>query len=205
MTQRIYSIIVRWIHPTLKIRITRQTRTLIPPRAAQMGVTTRLSYLMRVLREEGSETIWSPPFQSRYILEGVPEVIDDLREWFNSQNKPECKNNKHALCCQKGGPATIDGNPSPVGVLRPSRRKCFSILLNIHNGGDYAAAVGILSTIHLSPPPHTLPFTISALLSGLHISLEWGVQTGSADHPACQFPENIFCCYRQDPVCTEKG
>ncbi len=95
----------------------------------------------------GGVTDYLIPSVPIQILEGVPQVIDDLREWFNNPKKPECKNNKHALCCQKGSPRIIDGNPRPGG-RRPSvapkvlfdpieytqrRRVCRSCTNHIHN------------------------------------------------------------------------
>lgn len=41
----------------------------------------------------------SAPIQ---LIEGVPGLIDDIRRWFNNPKKPECKTNKHPICCQKG-------------------------------------------------------------------------------------------------------
>lgn len=95
----------------------------------------------------GGVTDYLIPSVPIQILEGVPQVIDDLREWFNNPKKPECKNNKHALCCQKGSPPIIDGNPRPGG-RRPSvapkvlfdpieytqrRRVCRSCTNHVHN------------------------------------------------------------------------
>lgn len=52
------------------------------------------------------------------ILEGVPEFIDSIGQWLSNRKKPECKANKHALCCQKGAPR-LKGGKITVG-RRPS-------------------------------------------------------------------------------------
>lgn len=48
------------------------------------------------------------------ILEGVPEFIDGIGQWLTNRKKPECKANKHLLCCQKGAPG-LKGGKIAVG------------------------------------------------------------------------------------------
>lgn len=50
------------------------------------------------------------------ILEGVPEFIDSIGQWLTGRKKPECKVNKHLLCCQKGAPALKGGKISAARV-----------------------------------------------------------------------------------------
>lgn len=172
-----------------------------PPAGANGGDNTAL--LLDESTGGGAVTDYLIPSVPIQILEGLPQVIDDLREWFNNPKKPECKNNKHALCCQKGGPSIIDGNPRPGG-RRPSVSP--KVLFDpIEYSQRRRVCRSCTSPIYISLPLPPPPFTISAFLSGLHISLGWGAQTGSADHPACQFPENVFCCYCQDYVCTHES
>lgn len=99
--------------------------------------------------------------------------------------------------------------PAPVGVVRPTHQKCFLNHLNIHNGGEYAAAVR-----NPTPAPKFATFLIFSHPSSLNGKILWQWEkaykvclgdgwgwTGSADVPACQFPDNVFCCYCQDYVC----
>lgn len=57
---------------------------------------------------EGGTDILIPsaPYQ---IPEGVPGLIDNLGRWFSNPKKPECKNNKYPICCQKGAPQLSNG------------------------------------------------------------------------------------------------
>lgn len=48
------------------------------------------------------------------ILEAVPEFIDTVGQWLTNRKKPECKANKHLLCCQKGPPG-LKGGKITVG------------------------------------------------------------------------------------------
>ena len=61
--------------------------------------------------EEGGTDISIPSVPTQ-ILDGMPElIIDGIRQWFSNPKKPECKVNKHPLCCQKGAPSLKNGNP----------------------------------------------------------------------------------------------
>lgn len=89
------------------------------------------------------------PSAPTQILEGVPEFIDTIGQWFSNRKKPECKANKHLLCCQKGAPR-LKGGKVTVGrvpTVEPKayadlaeysqrRRKCHSCrqnpLLSVH-------------------------------------------------------------------------
>lgn len=77
------------------------------------------------------------------ILEGVPEFIDSVGQWLTGGKKPECKVNKHLLCCQKGAPALKGGKisaaraPSVEAKVHPDlieysqrRRLCHSCRQN---------------------------------------------------------------------------
>lgn len=88
-----------------------------PGRADDGGENTALLFDGNIGKEDGTDIlIPSVPTQ---ILDGVPEFIDGIRQWFSNPEKPECKVNKHPLCCQKGAPPIKDGNP-PRGGRRPS-------------------------------------------------------------------------------------
>lgn len=67
----------------------------------------------------GEGTDNSIPSVPSQILDGVPEFINGIRQWFSKPEKPECKTNKHPICCQKGAPPIINGNPRSGG-RRPS-------------------------------------------------------------------------------------
>lgn len=147
---------------------------------------------------EGTEIlIPSVPTQ---ILEGVPDTTD---ESLSNLKKPECKVNKYLFCCQKaapklkGGKITTGRAPAVEPKVHPDfieyaqrRRKCHSCRLN--------------------PPPLILSVLFSCLSNliqavkgrRLQISLLGG-GIGSADDPACHWPENIFCCYCKDNVCYQ--
>lgn len=58
----------------------------------------------------------SIPFNPIQLLNGVPEYIDNLRQWFRKPTEPNCRDGKHALCCQKPAPARRSraGRP-PIG------------------------------------------------------------------------------------------
>lgn len=67
----------------------------------------------------GGGTDISIPSVPIQILDGVPEFINGIRQWFSNPEKPVCKENKHPLCCQKGPPSLKDGN-ARSGGRRPS-------------------------------------------------------------------------------------
>lgn len=84
-----------------------------PGRAADGGENTALLFDGNIGEEDGTGIlIPSVPTQ---ILDGVPEFIDGIRQWLSNPKKPECKVNKHPLCCQKGAPPIKDGNPPTAG------------------------------------------------------------------------------------------
>lgn len=46
------------------------------------------------------------------ILDSVPELIDAIGKWLQPPKQPECKKNKHPVCCQKGAPQLQGGKVS---------------------------------------------------------------------------------------------
>lgn len=83
------------------------------------------------------------PSAPTQILQGVPEFIDGIGQWLSNRKKPECKANKHLLCCQKGAPRlkggkiTVGRIPAVEPKVHPDlveysqrRRKCHSCRQN---------------------------------------------------------------------------
>lgn len=88
-----------------------------PGRADNGGENTAFLFDGNTGGEDGTDIlIPSAPTQ---ILDGVPEFIDGIRQWFSNPKKPDCKVNKYPLCCQKGAPLIKDGHPH-AGGRRPS-------------------------------------------------------------------------------------
>lgn len=89
-----------------------------PDRADDGGEKTALLFDGNIGEKGGAE--FSIPSVPPQILDGVPEfIIDGIRQWFSNPKKPECKVNKHPLCCEKGAPSLQNGNPFRGG-RRPS-------------------------------------------------------------------------------------
>lgn len=130
------------------------------------------------------------------ILDGVPELIDPVGWWLSNPKEPECKKNKYLYCCQKGAPKLRNGkvttgrspvvepkvldDPAEYSQRRKICKNCTNPLIYLFH----------LSNIEV--------FKIS--YKGLQSSMWVGI--GSAGDPACQWPENIFCCYCKDAVRT---
>lgn len=49
-------------------------------------------------------SIPSIPLNPIQIFNGVPEYIDNLRQWFQKPEEPNCRDRKYAFCCQKPAP-----------------------------------------------------------------------------------------------------
>lgn len=88
-----------------------------PGRADNGGENTAFLFDGNTGGEDGTGILI--PSDPTQILDGVPELIDGIRQWFSNLKKPECKVNKHPLCCQKGAPLLKDGR-SRQGGRRPS-------------------------------------------------------------------------------------
>ncbi len=77
-----------------------------------------LAFLLDGSTGEGEGTGISIPSFPIQIFDGIPEFVDGIRQWFTEPKEPECKVNKHALCCQKPAPKPRVGKAGgrvPVG------------------------------------------------------------------------------------------
>lgn len=45
-----------------------------------------------------------PSVNPMQIFQGIPEFINDVRQWFSEPQKPECKDGKFVFCCDHPGP-----------------------------------------------------------------------------------------------------
>lgn len=143
------------------------------------------------------------PFVPTQILEGVPEFIDAIGQWLKNRKKPECKVNKHLVCCQKGAPK-LHGGKFSVGrapYVEPKvhpelleysqrRRECRSCRQN--------PLISVLSPVFQNLLSYRNLQDIEDRLTKFVVG-----SIGSEDHPACQWPENVFCCYCKDFVRTK--
>lgn len=119
------------------------------------------------------------------IPKNIPEFIDNVRQWLRDPKRPECEYDYHELCCQLGAPDPKWGPPGRDLVeLSKRRRKCAKCTRKIR------------SFLNIFPPP-PLPHIIAP-----HASLKYVSFSGSKDRPECYFPEDIFCCFCMDGVCT---
>lgn len=116
------------------------------------------------------------------IPKDIPEFIDGVRQWLRDPQRPECKNDYHELCCQKGAPDPIRGPPGRDLVeLSTRRRKCSRCMHEIRS----------LLIVPLFPQ------TIAP-----HAALILMPFSGSKSRPECYFPEDVFCCFCMDGVRT---
>lgn len=59
------------------------------------------------------------------VPKDIPEFIDGIRQWLRNPQRPECHDDYHELCCQKGAPDPIRGPPGrDPAELSTRRRKC---------------------------------------------------------------------------------
>lgn len=79
------------------------------------------------------------------IPKDIPEFIDGVRQWLRDPQRPECRDDYHELCCQKGAPDPIIGPPGRNLVeLSTRRRKCSRCMQEIRS----------LLIVPLPPPNH---------------------------------------------------
>lgn len=136
------------------------------------------------------------------IPEGVPDLVDVIRQWLSNPNQPECRDNKHLVCCERGAPTMKSGKvlsgrppvvaPDTQAQIDPleysqRRRECRICTQSPSH---------LIFLTRLSSPRLSLVVFMTKSLRG-------DVRdTGSADNPACRLPENVYCCHCLDIVCT---
>lgn len=60
----------------------------------------------------------SIPLNPIELFNGVPEYIDNLRQWLRKPKEPSCRDGKYAFCCQKPAPkpkSRSDPGRPPIG------------------------------------------------------------------------------------------
>lgn len=59
------------------------------------------------------------------IPQGTPDIIDAITRWLNNPKKPECKDNKHLYCCEKGAPKMrqVKANDVQIDPLEYAQRR----------------------------------------------------------------------------------
>lgn len=179
-----------------------------PGRGDDGGETTSLLFDESV--GGGERTGISIPSAPIQIPDGLPDVINGIRQWLSNPKKPECKENKHPLCCEKGAPSLKDGNPRSGGrrpsippkvIFEPLEysqrrrvcRSCTRLTPYICSSFCHSNLIPFIGKGYDSEGKANM---IRLVVGG------GGGMIGSTDALACQFPENIFCCYCQDYVCT---
>lgn len=45
-----------------------------------------------------------PSVNPMQLFQGIPEFVNDVRQWFSQPQKPECNDGKFAFCCDRPGP-----------------------------------------------------------------------------------------------------
>lgn len=58
-------------------------------------------------------SIPSIPFNPIQLLYGVPEYINNMRQWFSKPKEPKCRDEKYAFCCQRPAPERRSGSGRP--------------------------------------------------------------------------------------------
>lgn len=130
-------------------------------------------------------SIPSVPFNPVQLFNGVPEYIDNIRQWFRAPKEPNCRDGKYAFCCQKPAPKRKRG--SDPG--RPPNGK----------PQEYSQRRAACTTCRCFLPSARFLFFQS--LTPLRMSKKLIKFSGSPNNPVCKFPENIFCCFCRDQVC----